>query len=472
MNSNQYKKRKSHYAITILILLLVGMNVCFLIMFYPEIQKDFLANDAPEKIKERILDDVENKLVTEIPQKIHAAIDEKIKNEITKSLRDVHQKSHDSPEEDAPLIRLKKASKTVVDIQQLSNGIPLRTEVVYGTGQSVSEERISADSYTANYQVKIRIPQPAIKMSDLEKNGSRLSLILPRFASLFAKGAISPYFRTVYDAKIAEVKQNATRLNQIISKASLYECNTILNFVSDQGRRMLFIQADMDAEIKGSDGDRLPKMPPEQVNSLVYNPFTAYHWRVSGDFPNPMIEGWKRRITIGEKELAATTTDLQKKQWIQNRIATLKQGVEHMRRNGFLISTHDPYIVLPSHLVNRPNDAFSPKIGDYAVVIHGNKVYPCIVGDESHDSSIGEASARIATELNAQWKLGSKAVSSPTVNYIIFPNSRETQAKSPDYALWRAKCIALLSEIGGLGREYQLHEWEQPLKSQTKSSAR
>jgi hypothetical protein len=378
-----------------------------------------------------------------------------------KSLRDVHQKSHDNPEEDAPLIRLKKSSNTVVDIQQLSNGIPLRTEVVYGSGQSVSDERILADSYTANYQVKIRIPQPAIKMSDLEKNGSRLSLILPGFASLFAKGTISPCFRTVYDTKIAQVKQNATRLNQMIPKASFYECNTILNFVSDKGRKMLFIQADMDAEIQGSDGERLHKMPPEQVNSLDYNPFTAYHWRVSGDFPNPMIEGWKRRITIGEKELAETTTDLQKKKWIQNRIETLKQGVEHMKRNGFLISTYDPYIVLPYYLVNRPNDAFSPKIGDYAVVIHGNKVYPCIVGDESHDSAIGEASARIAGELNAQWKLGSKAVFIPTVNYIIFPNSREAQAKSPDYAYWRAKCIALLSEVGGLGRDYQLHEWDQ-----------
>jgi hypothetical protein len=84
MNANQYTNRKYHYAITILILLLVGMNAFFLIVSYPKIQKDFHAHDAPEKIKERILDEVENKFVTEIPQKIHAAIDEKIKNEITK----------------------------------------------------------------------------------------------------------------------------------------------------------------------------------------------------------------------------------------------------------------------------------------------------------------------------------------------------------------------------------------------------
>lgn len=472
MNTNQHKNRKSHHAITILILLIVGISACCFIIFYPEIRKDLLSNDEAERIEEKILDDIENKFVPEISQKIYTAIDEKIKNEITNSLRDVHQKSYDSSEEETPLISLKKSSKIVVDIQQLSNGIPLRTEVVYGIGQSVWDERISADSYAANYQVKIRIPQPAIKMSDLEKNGSRLSLILPGFTSLFAKGAISPYFRTVYDAKIAEVKQNATRLNQMIPKANLYECNTILNFVTDKGRRMLFIQADMDAAIKGSDGERLSKLPPEQVDSITYNPFTAYHWRVLGDFPNPMIDGWKKRISIGEKELAATTTDLHRKKWIQNRILALKQGVEHMRRYGFLISAYDPYIVLPSYLVNRSNDPFSPKMGDYAVVIHGDKVYPCIVGDESHDSSIGEVSARIAREVNPEWNTGIKAVSAPFVNYIIFPNSREIQSKSPDYSLWREKCISLLNEIGGIGHEYKVHEWEQRLKSQSELPAR
>jgi hypothetical protein len=41
-----------------------------------------------------------------------------------------------------------------------------------------------------------------------------------------------------------------------------------LNLKSQKGRRVFFLQADMDAALKGSDGERLMNMPPEHASSM------------------------------------------------------------------------------------------------------------------------------------------------------------------------------------------------------------
>ena len=173
-----------------------------------------------------------------------------------------------------------------------------------------------------------------------------------------------------------------------------------------------------------------------------------------------MIASWNKRIEIGEKELANPNYDQQKKSLIADRIQSLKQGVELMRRQAFLISSYDPYIALPSFILQNTNDPFAPKVGDYAVVIHNNKIYPCIVGDKSQNSSVGEASARLAVELNPEWENGMKVISSPSVGYIVFPNSADVPASTPDYSRWAQRCRELLNEIGGIATEYEFHEWK------------
>ena len=41
------------------------------------------------------------------------------------------------------------------------------------------------------------------------------------------------------------------------------------------------------------------------------------------------------------------------------------------------------------------------EVGDYAVVVFGDQIYPAIVGDVGPNDKVGEASLRIAQQINA-----------------------------------------------------------------------
>ena len=61
------------------------------------------------------------------------------------------------------------------------------------------------------------------------------------------------------------------------------------------------------------------------------------------------------------------------------------------------------------------------KVGDYALVVFGDAIYPVIVGDVGPNDKVGEASLRIAKELNALATAYNRPVSDLKVSYIIFP---------------------------------------------------
>ena len=113
----------------------------------------------------------------------------------------------------------------------------------------------------------------------------------------------------------------------------------------------------------------------------------------------------------------------------------------------------------PVNLLTNRSDPFAPKVGDYAVVVYGEKIYPCIVGDGGPTFKVGEVSLRMAKEINERASPYSRPVSDLTVSYVVFPGSREPKNGPPDYEVWRQKCHELLQEIGGLGDGYQLHQW-------------
>lgn len=357
---------------------------------------------------------------------------------------------------------LHKPEGIISDIRRLGNDVPLKTEVIYHVGEIAIKERQMHDSYVATYQLQMRVPRPAVSMREIETGTPGLSKILPGFTKLFPQGSVSPWHETLYRNKISELHKKAGQLNTLLSKQNAYDCNTILQLKSEKGRKVFYMQADMDAIQKGSDGDRLPVMPVSQVESVAYDPFTAYQWRKTGSKANPMISGWERRIAIGTKELDTPGMTPERKAWVGDRLAMLKAGVNSMKKRAYLISDYDPYITLPIGILKNPKDPFAPKIGDYAIVIYGTKIYPCIVGDKSPDYLAGEASARIATAINPNWRPGSNVIASPVVSYIVFPGSGETNPEPPDYAKWRDKCGKLLAEIGGTGEGYVIHNWTDP----------
>ena len=349
---------------------------------------------------------------------------------------------------------------TVTDVRKLRSGIPFQTEVLVEKGAIASKEKIDPASYTASYQLSLRVPTPAKSLAELEVSNPGLGKMLPGLSLLLEKAEVSPWFYKLYDNKVTRIRRDANTLNELLTKHNLYDCETILQARAASGRRIFWLQAEMDVVSDGSDGDRLPTMPDEVVNSSNYQPYTSYGWQKTGTVPNPIIAGLQRRVKNAETELAATGTTAARKTWLRSRTAELKRSIADLQSRSYLIADYDPFIVIPVNILAGTGDAFAPKIGDYAVVIYGDKIYPALVGDGGPTFKVGEASLRIARELNPQSSPYSRPVSDLKVSYLVFPGSREAKASAPDYEKWRQRCFDLLGEIGGLGEGYQLHQWQ------------
>lgn len=352
------------------------------------------------------------------------------------------------------------SATTEGDVRKLRSGIPFKSEVKIDRGTFASKERVTADSYTAEYTLKVRLPAPAKTLAELEASNPKLGAILPGLNAMLEKGEVSRWYYTLYDNKAERLKRDANALNELLTKHNLYDCETILNLKAENGRRAFLLQAEMDVVADGSDGDRLPTMPDDIVNSSNYQPFTSYGWPKKTATPNPIVAGWERRIAAAEREIAERGTTADRKKWLRSRVATLKKGITDLKGRSFLIAEYDPFIVIPINLLAARNDPFAPDVGDYVVVIYGDKILPAIVGDGGPTFKVGEASLRIAKELNVRATPYNRPVSDLKVTYLVFPGSREAERGPPNYAAWRTKCQALVQEIGGLGAGYQLAEWK------------
>jgi hypothetical protein len=351
---------------------------------------------------------------------------------------------------------------SVTDVRELRSGIPFNTEVTVAKGGIASVERKDAASYTASYHLSIKAPTPAKTITELETSNKALSKVLPGLPALVEKAEVSPWFYKLYDEKTSRIRKSANTLNELLTKHNLYDCETMLHLQAPTGRKIFFLQAEMDVVSDGSDGDRLPTMPDEIVNSTHYQPYTSYGWPKKTRTPNPLIAGFERRIAAGQQELEEKGTTADRKTWLRDRIAMLKRGIEDMKSRSFLIAEYDPFIVIPVSIItaNSSRDPFAPRVGDYAVVVHGEKIYPAIVGDGGPTFKVGEASLRMAREINPKSSPYSRPVSDLTVTYIVFSGSREEERQPPDYVKWRQKCHELLGEMGGVGDGYSLHEWQ------------
>jgi hypothetical protein len=346
------------------------------------------------------------------------------------------------------------------DVRTLRSGIPFKTEVKVEKGGVASKERKDAASYTASYQLSIRVPEPSKTMAQLHTVNPRLAALLPGLPAMMEKPEVSRWFYVLYENKTERLKKDATRLNELLTKHNFYDCETILNLTHPvSGRKVFLLQAEMDVVSDGSDGDRLPTMPDAIVNSTHYQPYTSYGWPKRTRTPNPMVAGFEKRIGNARRELADPATTTERKTWLRDRIGMLQRGIADMKARSFLIAEYDPFIVIPVNLLTA-RESFAPKVGDYAVVVHGDKLYPAIVGDGGPTFKVGEASLRMAKQINPRATPYSRPESDLVVTYVVFPGSREEKKGPPDYEMWRSKCEALLEECGGLGEGVELHRWE------------
>ena len=80
----------------------------------------------------------------------------------------------------------------------------------------------------------------------------------------------------------------------------------------------------------------------------------------------------EERIKRHEAEASAKTTTAARKAELKGAIAQSRDGIDQLKKFSFLIGATDPFIVIPGGFTK----VEGAKVGDYAVVIHGEAIYP------------------------------------------------------------------------------------------------
>ncbi len=101
-----------------------------------------------------------------------------------------------------------------------------------------------------------------------------------------------------------------------------------------------------------------------------------------------------------------------------------------MEHYSSLIARTDPYIVLPGFMARQNGHPFQPKLGDYAVVLAGNKLYPAIFGDIGPSDLMGEASVRLAQAIDPRATPQRSPVDDLKITYLVFPRHRRQSPRS------------------------------------------
>jgi hypothetical protein len=347
-----------------------------------------------------------------------------------------------------------------LDTAKLFNGITLHSTVETIPGADATTERTQPDSYVLDLKLQARVPSPNKTIDELAKVTPNLPKLLPGLASMVQGDPVSPLYAQLYDSKVRMLRENLSRLDTLLSRHNFFDCQTVLQLQHPQThRKALLLQADMDVDADGSDGDRLPAGTGSPTN---FKPATSYRWLKKTSAPNPYLAATEEALKRAENEYSVATTSPNRKRDLRNVISQLRAEVGTLKKFSFLIGATDPFIVVPGAF-QRAQDPV--KVGDLAVVIVGEAIYPAIVGDVGPNDKAGEASLRIAKEINTLSTPYNRPVSDLKVTYLIFPGTADKTIGPPDFDKLQAQCEALIKEIGGAS--VPLHHWENIIPSPT-----
>jgi hypothetical protein len=337
------------------------------------------------------------------------------------------------------------------DLPRLFNGITLHGTVETEPGKAAADERADPESYAVELKLRARMPKPNRTMEELEKVSPEIGELLPGLASMVKPEAVSPLFDQLYETKVRVLRENVGRLDLLLSRHNFFDCQTVMQLEHPQtGRRALLLQAEMDVDADGSDGDRLPA---GNGVSPTFKPFTSFRWSKKKATPNPylpLIEEKLRRVEAEQK-----TAGAERKRELKSAVTQLRDEISAMKKFSYLIGATDPFVVVPGSFT-KGKDAV--KVGDYALVIAGKGIYPAIVGDVGPNDKVGEASLRIAKEINAASNPNNRPVSDLKVTYLIFNGTADSSWGPPDLEKLQTRCEALVKDIGGA--TVPLHHWE------------
>ena len=340
-----------------------------------------------------------------------------------------------------------------LDTGKLFNGITLHSTVETISGADATTERTQPDSYVLDLRLQARMPSPNKTIEELAKVSPQLPTLLPGLASMLSADPVSPLYAQLYDTKVRMLRENLARLDLLLSRHNFFDCQTVLQLQHPQThRKALLLQADMDVDADGSDGDRMPVGTGAPAN---FKPSTSYRWAKKTSAPNPYLAATEQALKRAEDEYAVATTTPARKRDLRNAIAQLRAEVGTLKKYSFLIGATDPFIVVPGAFTHA-HDPVKP--GDYALVVFGDSVYPAMVGDVGPNDKVGEASLRIAKQINALSTPYNRPVSDLKVAYVIFPGTADQPFGPPDLEKIQARCDTLVKEIGGAS--VPLHHWE------------
>jgi len=344
---------------------------------------------------------------------------------------------------------------------RLFNGLALQAKLVSEKGSELaSQDRRDLDAYEVRITVSARLPSPCISAKDFVKNDPLLPETFNDFDRLLADAAVSPSFEKLYALKLAQIGRELGRLDAVLSRDHLYDCETILNLRNPAtGRRALLAVGDMDVNVDGSDGDRNVAV---DGSAQFFLPQTSYRWLKLTERENPFVTVEQKRLATMKSELAAAGVPAVKKKEIEDAMDIASRRIFDLKKWSFLIAETDPFIVLPGFMMRDKGDPFSPSVGDFALVLFGGKAYPAIVGDAGPSLKLGEASLLICREINARSSALSGAVTDLKVAYLVFPGTAAAQHTPPDLDAWKAKCEQYINELGGL--KCPLHTWPNLVK--------
>jgi hypothetical protein len=251
------------------------------------------------------------------------------------------------------------------------------------------------------------------------------------------------------------VRRQQANLDAVLSRHNFYDCETMLELQNPAtSRRALLVLSDMDVNTDGSDGDRNVAV---DSSSMFFLPQTSYRWPKQTPRVNPCLPIEEKKLADFEAELAKPGLKPARIQEIKDGIDLAKRRIHDLKKWSFLVSSVDPFIVLPGFIMRDHTGPFVPKVGDYAVVIHEGRAFPAILGDSGPSHKAGEASLLLCRELNGNSSNLSRPISDLKVAYVVFPGSAEPENTPPDLEKWQVKCQTLIDELGGLG--VPLHTW-------------
>jgi len=360
------------------------------------------------------------------------------------------------------------------DVVQMANGAVVEANVETSSSTNTTLGTIPlANDYRLQLTLHMAIPTPATKISDLAAATPELPQALANLEEMIPSSPqgekqASPFFEKLFENKTKALQHQLNFLGQLFPRESLYDCQTILALNNKKnGARALLVQAIMNVNTDGSDGDR--NIPLEKL-SPCYQPQTNYRWLKTTSHPNPNLHEVEEQWAQAKLGLTNTTLTLDQKNKLEEQIKTKEQMLSELQRWSFLIGSADPFIVLPKFMLDAKN-AESASIGDYAVVLYHNKLYPAIVGDIGPSAKIGEASLRLCRAIDLRSGADRRPVSAPQVTYLIFLKSADLPMKTPNYVHWSERCHQLWNELGG-SLTMPWHEWsslEQPWPEEKKS---